>query len=59
LRAQGTASRLDAYVESQVTAKKFMGSVLVARGGEVLLAKGYGFANLEHKVPNKVETKYR
>ncbi len=34
-------------------------SVGVARGDEILLAKGYGFADLEHKVPATAETVYR
>lgn len=37
----------------------FMGSVLVSRGQEVLLSKGYGMANLEHGVPNTPQTKFR
>lgn len=37
----------------------FSGSVLVARDGEVLLKKGYNFANWELKVPNSSETKFR
>ncbi|MGI8988162.1 MAG: hypothetical protein ACR2I2_01105 [Bryobacteraceae bacterium] len=39
--------RMDRIVQSYVSAKTFMGTVLVARGGEVLLSKGYGSANLE------------
>ncbi|HEY2014790.1 MAG TPA: serine hydrolase [Bryobacteraceae bacterium] len=57
-RAQD-ASRLDQIVQSYVSAKTFMGSVLVARGGEVLLNKGYGSANLEWNVPNSPATKFR
>jgi CubicO group peptidase (beta-lactamase class C family) len=34
------------------------GSVLIARGGEILLAKGYGQANREHSSPNTPETVY-
>lgn len=37
----------------------FMGSVLVARGDEVLLSKGYGFANQEWKIPNSPSTRFR
>ena len=39
--------------------ERFSGSVLVAKDGEVLLAKGYGLANAEHEVPNTPETKFR
>jgi len=34
-------------------------AVLVAQNGQVLLAKGYGFANIEHRVPNAPQTKFR
>jgi CubicO group peptidase (beta-lactamase class C family) len=36
-----------------------MGSVLVARGTQVLFSKGYGSANLEWDVPNTPSTKFR
>jgi CubicO group peptidase (beta-lactamase class C family) len=41
---------MDQVVQSYVSDKKFMGSVLVARGGEVLLSRGYGSANLEARI---------
>jgi CubicO group peptidase (beta-lactamase class C family)/uncharacterized protein YneR len=62
LAAAGLAqdvSRMDQVVESYVSDKKFMGTVLVARGGEVLLSKGYGSANLEWNIPNSPATKFR
>src|SRR5579863_7465067 len=62
LAAAGLAqdvSRMDQVVQSYVADKKFMGSVLVARGDEVLLSKGYGSANLEWNIPNSPATKFR
>jgi CubicO group peptidase (beta-lactamase class C family) len=53
------AARLDEIVQSYVQNRTFMGSVLVARGAEVLLSKGYGAANLEWDVPNTPSTKFR
>src|SRR5262245_22565807 len=53
------ASRLDDVVQSYVRDKTFMGSVLVARGGDVLLSRGYGDANLEWDIPNTPSTKFR
>jgi CubicO group peptidase (beta-lactamase class C family) len=53
------ASRMDQVVQSYLSNKTFMGSVLVARGDEVLLSKGYGSANLEWNVPNSPATKFR
>jgi CubicO group peptidase (beta-lactamase class C family) len=58
LAAQDTA-RMDAVVRSYVDGKTFMGSVLVARDGEVLFSKGYGYANLEWEIPNTPTTKFR
>jgi len=37
----------------------FSGSVLVAEDGEILLSKGYNYANWELKAPNSALTKYR
>src|SRR5437879_1835983 len=37
---------------------KFMGTVLVAQDGKILLDKGYGFANLEWDIPNTPTTKF-
>lgn len=56
--AQDTAP-LDRVVQSYVQDKTFMGSVLVARGADILLSKGYGEANLEWHVPNTPSTKFR
>ena len=36
-----------------------MGTVLVARGDEILLNKGYGQANVEWNIPNTPATKFR
>ncbi len=62
LAAAGLAqdvSRMDQVVDSYVSNKTFMGSVLVARGDQVLLSKGYGSANLEWNIPNSPSTKFR
>ena len=52
-------SRMDEVVQYNVSNKKFMGSVLVASGEEILLNKGYGSANLEWNIPNSPATKFR
>lgn len=57
--AQNVDSRMDQTVQSYVSNKQFMGSVLVARGDQVLLSKGYGSANLEWQIPNTPSTKFR
>ena len=51
--------RMDQIVQAAVAADEFTGSVLVARDGEVLLDRGYGFANREWNTPNDGDTKFR
>ena len=51
--------KLDELLNPLVEMNLFSGSLLVAKGGEVVLAKGYGLANREHGVPCGPETKYR
>jgi CubicO group peptidase (beta-lactamase class C family) len=52
-------ARMDEVVQSYVRDKTFMGTVLVARDGGVILSKGYGSANLEWNIPNTPVTKFR
>ncbi|MCU1256488.1 MAG: beta-lactamase [Candidatus Angelobacter sp.] len=51
-------ARMEQIIQSYVPGK-FMGTVLVAQDGKVLLDKAYGFANLEWEVPNTPTTKFR
>lgn len=51
--------RMDTVVASYVADRQFMGSVLVARDGEILFSKSYGQANLEWDIPNTPDTKFR
>lgn len=57
--AQNHTARMDQIVQSYVSSNHFMGSVLVARGGDVLFSKGYGSADLEWNIPNAPNTKFR
>ena len=52
-------ARMEQIIQSYVADHKFMGSVLVARDGKMLLDKGYGFANLEWQLPDTPTTKFR
>jgi len=58
-QAASDAPRMEQVVQSFVSTNHFMGSVLVARGSEIILDKGYGFANLEWEIPNSPSTKFR
>jgi CubicO group peptidase (beta-lactamase class C family) len=57
-RAQDEA-RMDSIVQPLVESKQFMGTVLVARGDQVLFDKAYGQANAEWAVANTTNTKFR
>ncbi len=52
-------ARMDQVVRASADQNVFMGSVLVARNGKILLDQGHGFANLEWRVPNTGDTKFR
>jgi CubicO group peptidase (beta-lactamase class C family) len=52
------ASRIDAYLTQLTHDQKFTGSVLVARQGDILLAKGYGFADMERTIPISTGTRF-
>ena len=51
--------RMDQLIQPLVDAKQFMGSVLVARGDQIVFNKAYGSANLEWNIANTPATKYR
>ena len=54
-----STERMDRIAREYVDAKEFMGTVLVARGDEVLFSRAYGSANLEWNIPNAIDTKFR
>ena len=53
----GVSTRIDDYIRAEMQAQKIPGlSLAVIKNGEIVLAKGYGLANVEHQVPAKPET---
>lgn len=50
---------MEQVVQTYVADKQFMGSILVAQHGHIILDKGYGYANLEWRIPNTTTTKFR
>jgi CubicO group peptidase (beta-lactamase class C family) len=52
-------ARLDQVASSYTHDNAFMGTVLVVDGDRVLLDKGYGMADLEWKIPNVPDAKFR
>jgi CubicO group peptidase (beta-lactamase class C family) len=57
--AQTTEQEMETFLQAHLATGNFIGSVLVARGDEVLQSGGYGMANLEHDVPNTPQTVFR
>ena len=51
-------NELNTYMESLQEHQNFHGSVLVAKGGQILLNKGYGFADFQQNTENKSQTKF-
>jgi len=51
------AARLDSAFTSYADSG-FSGTILVARGGEVLLERGYGWADRERRIPATAATRY-
>jgi CubicO group peptidase (beta-lactamase class C family) len=47
--AQSTGQLLDSMMRQHAALKKFNGSVLVAKGGNILLEQGYGYKNVAQK----------
>src|SRR5258708_14434242 len=58
-QTQDLATKLDEYLSGYQTHRSFIGSALVAKGGKIILEKGYGMASIELAVPNGPDTKFR
>ena len=53
----GVATKVDEYVRAEMASQQIPGvSLAVINNGEIVLARGYGLANIEHQVPVKPET---
>lgn len=58
LTSQDISLKADEYIQAHVGMNQFSGSVLIAKDGQIILKKGYGFANYEHDVSNDAQTKF-
>jgi len=52
------AGRIDALLTQMTNNQQFSGSVLVARGGQMLVDKGYSLANWDTQTPNTPDTRF-
>ncbi|WP_152392966.1 serine hydrolase domain-containing protein [Paenibacillus guangzhouensis] len=59
IRTDDVYERIDRYLNIQTQNGYFMGSVLISYQNQVILNKGYGFANYEHQILNSPVTKHR
>jgi CubicO group peptidase (beta-lactamase class C family) len=51
--------KVDELLAAHQKVNDFSGTVLIASQGKPLLAKGYGYANIEWQIPNTTTTKFR
>ncbi len=52
--------KIDEFVKTEMQKRKIPAvSIVVLKNGEIVKAKGYGFANLEHQIAAKPETIYQ
>lgn len=54
--AQDAGSKIDTLINAYARLHKFNGTVLVAKGGKVLINKGYGYRSVADSVPNTAES---
>jgi len=52
-------SKLDRFFTTLEENERYFGSVAVSREGEIIYTKAIGYADLEQKIPNTDETKFR
>ncbi|HEY0729425.1 MAG TPA: serine hydrolase domain-containing protein [Pyrinomonadaceae bacterium] len=53
----GVTTKVDDYIRAEMKAQQIPGlSLAVINNGEIVLARGYGLANIEHQAPVKPET---
>ncbi|RDY59401.1 serine hydrolase domain-containing protein [Flagellimonas nanhaiensis] len=57
-RSQELPKEIDSFVQGFEEKQEFNGTILVAKNGQVLFQKGYGFSNVADKTENEVATKF-
>jgi CubicO group peptidase (beta-lactamase class C family) len=59
LPAQEKASKINRLLTETYEKQQFNGSVLVAEKGAIICKKSFGYANMDWKIPNQPDTKFR
>ncbi len=52
------SASVDSYLQPYVESHNFSGTVLIARGDDVLINKGFGMADYESSIPNTAESRF-
>lgn len=55
----GQSSSLAKFVDSYAKKHNFSGTILIQKNSKISYAKSFGLANRQHRVPNRMETKYK
>ena len=59
-KVNAQVDKIDAFINQQMKDQKMVGvSIGVIRNGTLLMAKGYGYANLEYSIPATEKTVYK
>lgn len=56
--SEAKLAEIEERLENMAAQDGYSGTVLMAKNGEVLLKKAYGFAHIGHGVPNAIDTKF-
>lgn len=59
ISAQDKMQKIDELVQKYNALGQINGAVLVAENGNVIYSKGIGYADIENKIPNNADTKFR
>lgn len=57
--SSGLQAKIDQYMNAAAEYEHFMGSILVAKGDDIIIAKGYGMADVGKKIPVTADTRFR
>ena len=55
----GQSAALGKFISSYAKERNFSGTILIEKNSKIGYSKSFGLANRQHKIPNKVETKYK
>lgn len=57
---QNVTAEIDEFIKAEMQRQRIPGiSLAVIRDGRMIVAKGYGLANVEHRIPVKPETVFQ